>query len=90
MRTHNVKSWIHLYQAFVRGEKTHDLRVMDRQYEVGDILILQEYDKFMEKYTGRESKAEITYITSDRHVACAFSPTCLSPGHAILSIRRLP
>ncbi len=86
---HKVKSWVHLYQAFIRGEKTHDMRVMDRNYQVGDFLILQEYDKQCERYTGRESKALITYITSDEHVACAFSPTALMTGYAILSIRKL-
>lgn len=85
---HKVKSWCHLFTAFKRGEKTHDLRVMDRDYKVGDVLVLQEYDKQAERYTGREAKALITYITSGEHIACAFSSSALHKDYAILSIRK--
>jgi Domain of unknown function (DUF3850) len=87
--THYVKSWCHLYGPFARGEKTHDLRIMDRDYQVGDYIVLQEYDKQTETYLGRSTKAEITYITSDQHVACAFSPTALRSDHAILSLKKV-
>jgi Domain of unknown function (DUF3850) len=86
-QVHRVKSWVHLFQAFVRGEKLHDLRVLDRDYQVGDILVLCEYDKQQEKYTGREAESQITYITSSQHVACAFSPFALKEKFAILSIK---
>jgi hypothetical protein len=89
MAEHRVKSWCHLFAAFVRGEKTHDLRIFDRDYKVGDTLRLCEYDKQAERYTGREAMAEITYITSANHIACAFSPTALGKDYAILSIRKL-
>lgn len=87
--THRVKSWCHLFAAFNAGVKTHDLRVMDRNYQVGDTIILCEYDKQCERYTGREAVGEITYITSPEHVACAFSPSALKDGYAILSIRKV-
>lgn len=85
---HCVKSWVHLFQAFKRGEKTHDLRIMDRNYQVGDTIVLCEYDKQNEKYTGRVERAKVTYITSANHVACAFSPSCLHPEYAILSLKK--
>jgi hypothetical protein len=88
MRTaHSVKSWTHLFAAFKSGVKTHDMRVMDRDYQVGDILVLNEYDKQSEAYTGRREMAEITYITSRDHTPCAFSPANLARNYAILSIR---
>ncbi len=62
--------------------------MIDRDYEVGDILVLCEYDKFKESYTGREIVSEITYITSADHVSCAFSPSVLSPGYAVLSFKK--
>lgn len=86
---HHVKSWTHLYAAFVRGVKTHDMRIMDRPYEVGDVLVLHEYDKQAEKYTGRVARAKITYITSRDHTPCAFSPSALHPEYGILSLRKL-
>lgn len=84
---HEVKSWVHLFQAFKRGEKTHDIRILDRDYQVGDVLRLGEYDKQNEEYTGRFSYAEITYITSNNHVACAFSTKALDHAYGVLSIR---
>lgn len=71
----------------MKGVKTHDIRILDRDYEVGDTLVLQEYDKQQEKYTGRHAVFEITYITSGDHVACAFSPVALKSGYGVLSIR---
>lgn len=90
MAEHHVKSWTHLFAAFLRGIKTHDMRIMDRPYEVGDVLVLHEYDKQMEAYTGRTARAQITYITARDHTPCAFSPSALHPEYGILSIRRLP
>lgn len=88
MSIHNVKSWKHLYDAAINGLKTHDVRIMDRDYRVGDTLVLQEYDWATKSYTGRETEFEITYITSQAHVPCAFSPVVLHPQHAILSIKK--
>jgi hypothetical protein len=86
-QVHHVKSWIHLFQEFVRGNKTHDLRILDRDYQIGDTIVLHEYDKQLEKYTGRGAIADITYITSSKHVACAFSPQALIDNFCILSIQ---
>ena len=87
MTDHFVKSWVHLFQAADRGEKTHDLRPLDRDYKIGDTIILQEYDKMVEKYTGREKRFEITYITSYKHTACAYSTSVLHHDFGILSIK---
>jgi hypothetical protein len=88
-KTHSVKSWTHLFEAVVRGEKTHDLRLLDRDYEVGDRVLLREYDWATHEYTGREQLVEVTYITSAQHIPCAFSPQVLHPQHGILSIRKI-
>lgn len=89
MTTHKAKSWTHFYQAITAGEKTHDLRDMkDRNYRVGDTLILQEYDPFKGDYTGNECKVKITYITS-QNTPCAFSSSVLQEGYCILSIQTL-
>lgn len=85
---HYVKSWQHFYQAIKRGEKLHDLRKNDREYNVGDILVLQEYDFATGRYTGESIQAEITYITDNR-VPCAFSSAVLEKGYSILSLRLL-
>jgi hypothetical protein len=86
---HKVKSWTHLYEAAVNGTKTHDVRyVNERDYKVGDLLLLQEFDHVTQKYTGRQCFVEITYITSDIN-PCALSRNALDRGYCILSIRKL-
>lgn len=86
---HVLKSWTGLFEPIHAGLKTHDLRVMDRDYKVGDICLLREYEAIEKKYTGRFVIVEITYITSSKHGECAFSPTVLHPATGILSIRKV-
>lgn len=84
---HELKSWIGLFEPIAKGEKTHELRVLDRNYQVGDICQLYEYDPINKSYTGREATVEITYITSEKHKQCAFSCFSLHPAMGILSIK---
>lgn len=65
------------FAAVVRGEKKFELRYNDRDYQVGDILILREYEHF--KFTGCEIEVRITHILEN----CGFG---LQDGYAILSI----
>ena len=84
---YKVKSWPAYFQAIVDGRKLHDVRDMgERDYRVGDRLVLQEYDPFKGQYTGREQEVEITYIT-DRATPCAFSSAVLNRDYAILSLK---
>jgi hypothetical protein len=86
---HSLKSWVGLFEPIMKGEKTHDLRVLDREYKIGDICELNEYNPLTQKYTGRKVDVEITYITSSQHQECAFSPIALHPATGILSIKLL-
>lgn len=88
MTIHRVKSWVYLFKAAVAGVKTHDIRnLRERDYRVGDTLILQEFDQTVGKYTGNEQAFEITYITSC-DTPCALSSACLDHEFCILSIRK--
>lgn len=89
MTVHNLKSWVGLYDPIARGDKTHELRVMDRDYKIGDILALSEYDPLTKQFTGRTCEVEVTYITSSLHQECAFSPYALHPATGILSIKKV-
>lgn len=86
---HYVKSWTHLFQMAKAGVKTHDFRDMtERDYKVGDIMVLQEFDYTKGEYTGDSIDVEITYIT-DRNTPCAFSSAVLKPGYGVLSIKKI-
>lgn len=88
MKKHYVKSWAHFFDAIKDGKKLHDLRKLDRDYNVGDILVLQRYDNINGNYTGEEIEVEITYITSNK-VPCAFSSSALDRDYGIFSLRLL-
>ena len=87
-KTHILKSWLQFFGAICEGKRTHELRRNDRNFNVGDILILREFDSQLERYTGRECKAEITSMTSFSQ-PCAVSGEALNPNFCILSIRLL-
>ncbi len=61
--THTLKTIQPYYNDVKSGNKTFELRKMDRQFEVGDTIILQEFDG--EKYTGQEQTFIIGYILKD-------------------------
>ena len=85
MSTHTVKSWPWFFQAMKAGAKKHDMRPMDRDWKIGDTVVLQEFDPRSGEYTGNEHVMEITYITS-RNTPCALSSVALDKDHVILSL----
>lgn len=86
---HSLKCWPQFFDPISAGEKTHDLRrADDRDFRVGDILLLREFDPGLNVYTGRTLKVLITYITSADQ-PCALSNRALHPDYCILSIKKL-
>lgn len=84
MTRHVMKSWSHFYDAIEKGDKKHDLRKMDRPFEVGDVCVLERYDNINGKYTGENQAVQITYITNNK-TPCAFSSAVLDNDYCILS-----
>ena len=60
---HELKILPKYYKDVVSGKKNFELRKFDRDYKVGDILLLREYEN--NKYTGREVRVGIGYILKD-------------------------
>jgi uncharacterized protein DUF3850 len=85
-KTHELKCWPQFFEAIAQGHKRHDLRRCDdRDFRVGDGLLLREFDPNANAYTGREQVVVITYITSTQE-PCALSSAALDPDFCILSI----
>ncbi len=71
MRTHELKTWPSPFQDVWDGRKLHEVRVDDRGYAVGDVLVLNEYDPSRASlgaliprgFTGRKIFAKVTYIS---------------------------
>lgn len=63
--THELKILPEYFQPVFDGTKNFEIRKDDRQYQVGDILILRETNGH--SYTGREVRVVVTYILRDRN-----------------------
>jgi ASC-1-like (ASCH) protein len=68
-RTHKLKTWPSYFEAVLHGGKTFEIRLNDRDFAVGDWLILEEWippvslDELSPKeYTGRKLKKLVTYV----------------------------
>ena len=62
MITHNLKTWPNIFEEMYKGNKSFDIRENDRNFQIGDQIILDEYDNINNTYTGRHLHAKITYI----------------------------
>lgn len=60
-RVHILKTWTEYFNAVKSGAKQFEGRQDDRNYKVGDTLILREWNPKTEEYTGRELQRIITY-----------------------------
>ena len=60
---HYIKILPEYYRAVEQKKKTFEVRFNDRNYQVYDILHLQEW--LNGGYTGREIQAEVTYLLND-------------------------
>jgi len=58
---HELKTWEEYFKALWEGHKTFEVREDDRNFEVGDMLDLKEYDHIKDSFSGRYIRAEITY-----------------------------
>lgn len=64
MTTHRLKTWPEYFEAVVAGTKTFEIRKNDRDFKVGDTLILCEWDIVSEVHTGRRVDVRVTYLTN--------------------------
>jgi len=78
MKTHYLKTTPEFFQDVKSGAKIFEVRFNDRDYQVGDTAVLQEWLPHSEQYSGDEITKKITYILDDK-VYC-------SPGYVIMSL----
>lgn len=75
---HELKTWPEYFEAVYNGLKTFEVRKDDRNFQVGDILILREWLPSRESYTGRKTYVKVTYtlrdtrFVKDGHVVMGF------------------
>lgn len=69
MTTHHLDVWKKFYRELVAGRKTFEVRIDDRDYQTGDIVVLQECDDntYTGKsgFTGRTVRFRVGYLLRD-------------------------
>lgn len=60
------KSWPEIFEKVLNGTKKFEIRLADFECNKGDILVLQEWDPKSQKYTGREIKKKVTFVTKTK------------------------
>ncbi|QJD54428.1 hypothetical protein P9A28_gp42 [Sphingomonas phage Eidolon] len=84
MNTHELKCHPHFFAAIAAGKKTFEIRRNDRDYRIGDMLNLREYDPTF-GHTGRRlSGLEIVYMMM------AEDFPAILPGFVIMGLRGVP
>ena len=62
MKRIEKKTWPILFEKVLNGEKNFDLRIAEFECEVGDVLVLREWDPDTKDYTGRQLEKTVTFV----------------------------
>ncbi len=61
------KIWPEYFNKIESGDKTFELRLADWECNIGDTLVLKEWDPETKTYTGREIKKTVTYVLKTKN-----------------------
>lgn len=79
---HVLKTWPEYFEAVYVGEKTFEVRLDDRDYKVGDTLVLREWDPKTKEYSGRHLEVRVTYLMKGDEF------DFLKPGVTVMGIKK--
>lgn len=76
---HYLKTWTPYFQDVKKGIKNFEVRKNDRNYQVGDTLILEEFEPDNKKYTGAWIPKLVKYKLDD--------PQFVKEGYVVLGLQ---
>lgn len=79
-KTHYLKTWPEYFIEVWLGNKNFEFRKNDRDFQVGDTLVLQEYDPEKQQHSGRHITVKVTYVLQDFEG--------IAPGYCVMSIKQ--
>ncbi|NMB69703.1 DUF3850 domain-containing protein [candidate division WWE3 bacterium] len=62
MKTIEKKIWSEYFDAVANGNKNFELRLADWEIDIGDVLILKDWNPKTKEYTGRQLERTVTYL----------------------------
>lgn len=80
MKIHELKAWPDYFFRVFAGQKKFEVRKNDRDYQIGDILHLREWDPDTNEYTGKEMKVEVHYVLPGGQFG-------IQPDYCVMSIQ---
>ena len=81
-RTHALKTWPKCFGLMWTRRKCFEYRKNDRDFQVGDVLALQEWDPDSKKYTGVQYRCIVTLLITE----CPGLPE----GYCIMQVDDVP
>ncbi len=77
-KIHSLKTWPQYFSEVVAGRKRFEIRKNDRDFNVGDCLVLQEWDPQTKQYTREMWAGRVDYLTNyeqkDGYVVMSLTP----------------
>lgn len=80
MSEHELKCWPAEFAAVRSGDKPFELRRHDREFRVGDTLLLREWDPRTETYSGSAVLRRVTWVLTEDQAAavgCGLRGFCI-------------
>ena len=62
MKIVEKKIWSEYFDKVASGDKNFELRIADWDIQVGDTLVLKDWDPINKAYTGKELSRTVTYL----------------------------
>lgn len=81
VKSHQLKCDVQFFPAVWDGSKPFEVRRNDRDYRVGDVLLLDEYNPVPGCSTGRVAMRAVTYVLSHEEFSCG-----LQPGYVVMGL----
>lgn len=90
--THHLKAWPCFFERCLDGSKPFEIRLNDRDFRVGDVIVLHEWDpargrdRMAEGYTERDMRGTITCVIC-RSDLVKLGNEIIGEGYVVLGIR---
>lgn len=81
-RTHDLKCWPQYFQSVKSGVKPFEVRFNDRDYQVGDTLVLHEWNPETREYSGDFIDRLVTYVMPGGNFG-------IDPNFVIMGVRAI-
>lgn len=90
MTIHYLKCWPEFFVHVMSGVKTFEIRRNDRNYQVGDELVLREWEPTTEQFSGRMVRRNVTFVMHGMGNVGVIGPARgLSTGFVVMALSEL-